>query len=224
MKYFLKLLAYLFVAAGVSAASAGSYDDYFRAIHSENIGGILKLFQRGFDPNTVDPKGRNGLFLALDVDSYKAAETIAEHPAFDIEKPNAAGETPLMVAALRGQAELCRKLLARGAQVNRKGWTALHYAATTDVPELIALLLDRHAYIDAESPNRTTPLMMAARYGSYRGFRVLLEAGADPTLQNDQGLSAADFARAADRERVAKEVEQASESFKRLQSRPPAEK
>ena len=224
MKYFLRLLLYLIVAAPFSAAQAGSYDDYFRAIHSENKGAILKLFQRGFDPNTVDEKGRNGFFLAVQVESYGAAEVIAEHPAFDIERTNAAGETPLMVAALAGQLELCRKLIARGADVNRPGWTPLHYAATTEAPELINLLLEHHAYIDAESPNRTTPLMMAARYGGYRAFRVLLEGGADPTLKNDKGLSAADFARLVDRERVAKEVEQAAQAFNRPKDAPPAQR
>jgi len=170
----------------------------------------------------VDEKGRSGFFLALQVESWEAARTIAEHPAFEIERLNSGGETPLMVAALRGQLQLCRNLIARGAQVNRPGWTALHYAATTDEPELITLLLDHYAYIDAESPNRTTPLMMAARYGSYRGFRVLVEAGADPTVKNDQGMSAADFARSVDRERVAAEAEQAARAFRQAQGGQPA--
>ncbi|MFZ9182625.1 MAG: ankyrin repeat domain-containing protein, partial [Hylemonella sp.] len=47
---------------------------------------------------------------------------------------------------------------------------------------------------DAESPNGTTPLMMAAMYGSPAAVKVLLEAGADPSIQNNLGLSALDFA------------------------------
>jgi len=39
------------------------------------------------------------------------------------------------------------------------------------------LLLDEHAYIDAASPNGTTPLMMAAHYGTPSAVKLLLEAG-----------------------------------------------
>jgi uncharacterized protein len=59
---------------------------------------------------------------------------------------------------------------------------------------MIALLLDENAYIDAESPNKTTPLLMAAMYGTTPAVRALLEAGADPTLRNQLGMSAVDFA------------------------------
>jgi uncharacterized protein len=99
-----------------------------------------------------------------------------------------------MIAALKGYQEQVRKLIARDADVNKTGWTPLHYAATAGNVEMIALLLDENAYIDAESPNKTTPLMMAAMYGSTPAVRALLEAGADPTLRNQLGMSAVDFA------------------------------
>ena len=61
--------------------------------------------------------------------------------------------------------------------------------------DIIKLLLDESAYVDAASPNGTTPLMMAARAGSVSTVNVLLDGGADPTLKNQLGISAADFAR-----------------------------
>jgi len=65
--------------------------------------------------------------------------------------------------------------------------------------DVVRLLLEHHAYIDAESPNKTTPLMMAARYGLPQVVSLLLEEGADPTLRNEQGLTALDFAVIAER-------------------------
>ena len=67
----------------------------------------------------------------------------------------------------------------------------------------MTLLLDNHAYIDAASPNGTTPLMMAAFYGTPSAVKLLLEAGADPLLKNVQGLSAIDFAQRASRQESA---------------------
>ena len=104
-----------------------------------------------------------------------------------------------MMAALKGHLELVRQLIGRDADVNKPGWTALHYAATNGHVAVMQLLLDHHAYIDAESPNGTTPLMMAAQYGSPGAVKLLLEAGADPLLKNQLGLTAIDFAQRANR-------------------------
>ena len=73
----------------------------------------------------------------------------------------------------------------------------MHYAASVDARDIVALLLDHAAYIDAESPNRTTPLMMAARSGFDQLAHQLVDAGADPTPVNQRDLTAADFARRA---------------------------
>jgi ankyrin repeat protein len=84
-----------------------------------------------------------------------------------------------------------------GADVNKPGWTPLHYAATHAGPDAlaqVAFLLENHAYIDAESPNGTTPLMMAAQYGEPEVLRLLLKEGADARLTNQQKLTAIDFA------------------------------
>ena len=102
-----------------------------------------------------------------------------------------------MLAAITGQVELCRQLIARDADVNKPGWAPLHYAASSGNPELVQLLLDHYASIDAESPNGSTPLMMAARYGSADSVKLLLDSGADATIKNALGLSALDFAQTA---------------------------
>src|SRR5207248_9817159 len=107
--------------------------------------------------------------------------------------------SPLMMACLRGRAEVARQLIARGADVNKTGWTPLHYAATNGQAAIIQMLLDENAYIDAESPNGTTPLMMAAMYGTPAAVKLLLDSGADPTLKNQLGLTALDFASRASR-------------------------
>jgi ankyrin repeat protein len=192
-------IAALVLVPWFAPAHAGSYDDFFVAIRRDDAGAVNELLRRGFDPNTIDPSGRQGLFLAVQEGSLKAAEALVAWPKTDVEWHNAKGESPLMIACLKGYKDLVRKLIARDAAVNKTGWTPLHYAATKGQLEIMEILLDESAYIDAESPNRTTPLMMAAMYGTTPAVKLLLEAGADPTLRNELGLSAVDFAQRANR-------------------------
>jgi len=193
LQYF-KRVIYSFVLIGFSFAHAGSFEDFFRAIKSDDDATITGLLRRGFDPNTLDPAGQHGLLLAFRDRSIKSAEALIRWPKTTVEVRNATDESPLMFASLNGQLELAKLLISRGADVNKPGWAPLHYAATRGNLSVMVLLLDNHAYIDASSPNGTTPLMMAAFYGTPSAVKLLLEAGADPMLKNEQALTAIDFA------------------------------
>ena len=199
----IKRFIYLVVLFGFPVANAGSYDDFFLAIKRDDSGTIINLLTRGFDPNTLNPAGESGLLLAVKEPSIKVAEVLINWPKTDVELRNKQDESPLMMAAFKGLLDISQKLIARDADVNKTGWTPLHYAATHGHLEIIKLLLDKHAYIDAESPNGSTPLMMAAHYGTPEAVKLLLEAGADPLLKNQQGLSAIDFAQQAKRQDIA---------------------
>jgi ankyrin repeat protein len=203
MKHYLKSVAYLLALIGLSVAQAGSYEDFFVAVKRDDPQTITGLLLRGFDPNALDPSGRHGLFAALQEGSLKAAEALIYWPRTNVEWRSPKDESPLMLAAFRGHTDLVRKLIARDADVNKPGWTPLHYAATSGHIAVIKLLLQEHAYINAESPNKTTPLMMAAEYGSTATVKLLLEEGADPLMRNELGLSAVDFAMRANRKDAA---------------------
>ena len=203
MKQYIKSLVYLLTLIGFSLANAGSYEDFFVAIKRDDPQTITGLLLRGFDPDTLDPAGRHGLFAALQEGSVKAAEALVNWPRTKVEWRSPKDESPLMLAAFRGHTDLVRKLIARDADVNKPGWTPLHYAATGGHLAVMKILLQEHAYINAESPNKTTPLMMAAEYGSTEAVKLLLEEGADPLMRNELGLSAVDFALRANRKDAA---------------------
>ena len=207
LKKNIRCLIYLIVTLSVLPAFAGSYEDYFRAIESNDHRAVAALLARGFDPNTRDERGQVGLFLAFRGGSLDVAEVLATHPQLQVDAVNTLGETPLMMAALRGHLQWCRRMLDLGAKLERQGWTPLHYAATGPEYRVVELLLNRGAVIDALAPDRSTPLMMAANYGSEASVGLLLSRGAAIGARNARGQRAADLARGAGRDALADRLE-----------------
>ena len=210
MRTYFRYIVYLIVAIGVSVANAGSYEDFFAAIKRDDAWVVQGLLSKGFDADTPGPDGQTGLMLAIREPAPKAAAVLIDWPRTRIELRNKADESPLMIAALKGHVDLARRLIARDADVNKPGWTPLHYAATGGHVEMMDLLLEHHAFIDAQSPNKTTPLMMAAMYGSAQAVKFLLQAGADVNMKNQLGMTAVDFALRADRKEAAELIAEQS--------------
>ena len=220
MRNHIKSAAYLLVGAFISTASflatAGAYEDFFKAILFDNVRSVGSLLASGFDVNALDDKGQNGLYISMREGSFKVAAVLLKQPQLQPDQANAAGETALMMAALKGHTDWLQPLLDRGARVDGgaaaggKAWTALHYACSGPQAGTVQALLARGADRNARSPNGTTPLMMAARYGTEDQVDLLLKAGADLQLRNDLGLSAADFARQAGRDKRADRLQPAA--------------
>jgi uncharacterized protein len=200
------------------AAQAATIDDYFVAIKNDNDGDVVTILFRGFDANTLDREGRHGLHIAMMEGSLKVAKTLLDLSGTKVDTRSKNDESPLMMAALKGNVAFAKRLIARGADVNKTGWTPLHYAATGGHVEMIKLLLEEHAYIDTESPNKTTPLMMAALYGTEDAVRLLIKEGADASIKNDQGLTAAEFALQAERKGLSAELVKAAKAIKAEQN------
>ena len=194
MTNYFKQFIYLLVIAASFSANASDYDDFFRAARADNAGGMKSLLAKGFDPNTRDDKGQTALLIAMREPSPMVIEVLIDFPKTNVEARNSKDESPLMLAAIKGQQELVTKLIARDADINKPGWTPLHYAATSGQVAIMKQLLDKDAFINAQSPNGTTPLMMAAMYGSAAAVQLLLDEGADVAMKNQQGMTAADFA------------------------------
>lgn len=196
-----------FLASGPLHAVAADIDELFIAIRNDNTGSLRSLLQRGIDPNTRNGRGQPGLVVAMQEKSPKAVKVLLDQPGIDIDALNAAGESALMIAALKGDLADVKLLLDRGAKVNQAGWSPLHYAATGPEVAIVKLLLDRGALIDAPSPNGSTPLMLAAQYGSEDNVKLLLARGADAGLRNQKDLTAVDFARLGGRDFIVKRLE-----------------
>lgn len=181
------------VGPSVTLARADSRADLIDAIKRNAPRDVRSALLRGADPNSSAPGTGPAIATAAAAKAYDALRALLESPETRIDATNARNETALMFAALHGEIDIVRLLLRKGAEVNRPGWTPLHYAASMGRLDVVRLLVDEHAYIDAQSPNQTTPLMMAARHRQFSVIEYLVEQGADPTPVNEAGLSAAEY-------------------------------
>jgi ankyrin repeat protein len=106
--------------------------------------------------------------------------------------------SPLMEASREGHADVVRGLLEAGADPGRRGnalgmgMTALHLAADGDRPDIVRLLLSVGVPVDVANAQGTTPLAWALGEGSTAAARVLLDAGANPAIEDANGFSALD--------------------------------
>jgi ankyrin repeat protein len=156
---------------------------------------VKTLIQHGEDPNSVDAHGMPLIVYAAKYKADSVVTVLADDPKTDIDALDPAGQNALMLAAINQDQPMVQALLAKDAEVNKTGWTPLHYAASSGDDAIVKLLLDHSAYIDAGSPNGSTPLMMAAAAGHDTTIKLLLDEGADMTIKNQLGLNVIDIAK-----------------------------
>jgi uncharacterized protein len=165
----------------------------FDALEADDEKRVRTLLLRGADPNLRNYQQQPAIVFAASRKSFIAVRVLLETPETQVNAENPQGENALMLASLHGSLPTVKLLIAKGAEINKPGWTPLHYAATNGQLEVARLLIEQHAFIDAMSPNKTTPLMMAARQKNPTIARFLVDEGADPTQRNEAGLSVADY-------------------------------
>ncbi|XP_062389591.1 BRCA1-associated RING domain protein 1 [Sardina pilchardus] len=120
-------------------------------------------------------------------------------PAF--AKRNHKGETPLHLAAIKGDVEAVKRLLEQGADPNLKdnaGWTALHEASNHGHVALVEALILGGALLNTPGYQNDSPLHDAVRNGHAAVAKLLLEHGASQSVLNMFGLRALDCAETDD--------------------------
>jgi ankyrin repeat protein len=185
------------------AQTADQITEFTKAAKFDDIAGVQTLLKAGVSPNTLDPKGNPMLIVAIRDKSYKVSDLLLANKAIDVNLTNQTGENPLMIASIEGQLPLVETMVLKNkAQVNKTGWTPLHYACSAGKLSVAEFLVANGAKVNALSPSDTTPLMMAVSAGNELLIKFLLDNGADLTMRNHEGYSAIDVAALFNREEV----------------------
>eukprot|EP00731_Ephydatia_muelleri_P012731 Em0007g41a len=140
---------------------------------------VVELQEYKFDVNNErDERGNLLVHVA-------ASQGLAALPVFfvlksknaDINARNKEGRTPLSIAAQMGEEKLVNVLICVfGADMGYYDdlqWTPLHYAATTNHPSTIHILLRRGADSGCEDLNKCDPLILASNNGYSECVQVL---------------------------------------------------
>ncbi|XP_066256045.1 ankyrin repeat domain-containing protein 31 [Euwallacea similis] len=161
---------------------------------------------KGSGPNTRNPlvtpmSERQQLALLMQMTS-SGAESDSRSPSSSSSKTrdrNERGETPLHLAAIKGDVEQVCRLLAHRADPNVAdfaGWTPLHEACNHGWYEVALRLIQSGANINAKGLDNDTPLHDAVSNGHLKLVKLLVEKGADIHVKNAKGKTPLELASA----------------------------
>ncbi|KAJ1524679.1 hypothetical protein HK096_001153, partial [Nowakowskiella sp. JEL0078] len=106
----------------------------------------------------------------------------------DVNAANNDGETPIFLAALMGNWRYVRILIEAGATVNcltKQNRSLLH--VVNEEPLMMSSFLSAYGTPNIPDNEGLTPLMYAAMQGYRNNVKLLLQAGADVNLKNNNG-------------------------------------
>lgn len=113
-----------------------------------------------------------------------------------INTVNDNGSSTLILACYRGNIEVAKFLIdnVKDIDYNTGMGTALMGAIFKDQIELIKLLLNKKANVDAQDANGGTALMLAVQGANQEIIKLLLERKANKAIKNNDGKTAFEIA------------------------------
>lgn len=191
-------------AALIEAAAAGRVDE------------VARLIQTGAPLDAQDAQGRSALLRAVAGDHVSVAKILLEAGA----SPNtqaANRDTPWLLAGALGRAEIITAMLPRKPDLsirNRYGGNALIPACERAHVEAVKLLLTSGIDLDHINDLGWTCLLEIVILGDggprhQQVARLVLDAGADPSIADRDGVTPLAHARQRGQQAIARLIEQA---------------
>ena len=198
---------FLAKGAPIDARNVDGGTALLAAAEAEKHSTVALLLAKGADPNLTGRSGLTPLIAAAFKGNDRIAETLLANGA-DAKVRDATGKTAMVYAAARGFDDIVRRLLDAGIDTQERygnDLTALMWIAGHDegvgagaVERVIDLLAAQGVALDAADNRGRTALMIAASLGDASTVGILLQRGADRSLTDKEGKTAADLAANAD--------------------------
>ncbi|XP_059422514.1 nuclear factor NF-kappa-B p100 subunit-like isoform X2 [Carassius carassius] len=158
---------------------------------------VEMLMKTGADPSLLDQEGRTALHLAAHTGDEAVLRVIlgllGERHAHLINSADFSGQYPVHLAVKKDGEHCLRLLVGAGAKINmpeqKSGCTALHLAVRDNSLKLACYLItELQADVNACTYGGNSPLHLAASQGSPPLCSMLIAAGADKRMENDEPL------------------------------------
>lgn len=137
----------------------------------------------------------------------KIASSSSSRQKDKVNKRNERGETPLHMAAIRGDVKQVKELIGLGADVNVKdfaGWTPLHEACNLGYYDVAKVLIGAGAEVNTQGLDDDTPLHDASSSGHKDIVKLLLRHGGNAFQANKRGERPVDVADSQELEQLLK--------------------
>lgn len=200
-------LSVALMSHGASAFSPSSESPLLNASAEGDIKTLQGLLKAKSNLNEKDKTGHTALMIAASNGRKEVVKILLENKV-DINIKDDEGQSALYYALIGEQPSIALSLVEQGASlddISGDGESALLVATTANANDVMSLVIKKKPSLVNKASNfGTTPLMEAARFGSAKTVRLLLKAGANQKLKNQNGKTALDIATKAQNDAVVK--------------------
>jgi ankyrin repeat protein len=191
------VVATLFMAFSLMTASAQTPSaPLFAAVEQNDEAAVAKLITEGVAIDDRNADGETALLVATHDNRVDIARLLILAGA-DVNAKDRIHDSPYLYAGARGHLEILKLTLSHGADLkstNRYGGTALIPAAERGHVETVRTLIEAGVAVDHVNNLGWTALLEAVLLGDggerhVAIVKILLEAGADPSLPDREGVT-----------------------------------